>query len=297
MGHVISMTALPQVPVYYINLASRPDRRAFMEEQFNRLGIVAHRVEAVRIDEVPPELIAFHEGPDCLWRSNPGDLACGLSHERTWNIILEAGHKAALVFEDDAVLTPSVVDFLSDGLLDRLGADLVKLETFRIPIQIGSTAVTVGATELRELCSSQMGAAAYLVSRKGIEISLASPMLRELSVDRLLFGRGGPHLLRSLVLQAIPSPCIQLNRVDPRSSVGVSDLHQSRIAAPRIRYLRDALARAKVQLDHFGRLLALAVRDPRAAFGARTVIPYAGDLPTVAAPVDRNRADVSTTYS
>ena len=271
------MTTLPQVPVYYINLASRPDRRAFMEEQFDRLGIAAKRVEAVRIDEVPPELIAFHEGPDCLWRSNPGDLACGLSHERAWNIILEAGHKAALVFEDDAVLTPSVLGFLADGLLDQLKADLIKLETFRIPIQIGSDDVAVGTTHLRELCSSQMGAAAYLISRASIETSLASPMLRELSVDRLLFGRGGPHLLRSRVLQAVPSPCIQLNRIDPKSTVGVSDLHQTRIAAPRIRYLRDTLARAKVQLDHFGRLLGLAVRDPRAAFGARTVVPYADD--------------------
>lgn len=88
---------------------------------------------------------------------------------------------------------------------------------------------------------------------------------------------------------AVPSPCIRLNRVDPQSSVGVSDLHQARIAAPRIRYLRDAVARA--------RLLRLAVRDPRAAFGARTVIPHAGDLPSASTPVDRDRAGVSTTYS
>lgn len=96
---------------------------------------------------------------------------------------------------------------------------------------------------------------------------------------------------------AVPSPCIRLNRVDPRSSVGVSDLHQARIAAPRIRYLRDAVARARVQLDHLARLLRQAVRDPRAAFGARTVIPHAGDLPSASTPVDRDRAGVSTTYS
>jgi GR25 family glycosyltransferase involved in LPS biosynthesis len=273
------MTTPLQVPVYYINLASRPDRRAFMEEQFAQLGIVAHRVEAVRIDEVPPELIAFHQGPDCLWRSNPGDLACGLSHERTWNTILEAGHRAALVFEDDAVLTPAIADFLPDGLLDRLQVDLIKLETFRIPIQLGSTGVAVGTTTLRELCSSQMGSAAYLISRDAIQTSLASPMLRELSVDRLLFGRGGPHLLRSRLLQAVPSPCIQLNRIDPHSAIGVSDLHQTRAAAPSVRYLRDAIARAKVQADHLARLVRLALRDSRAAFGARVVVQYAGDPP------------------
>lgn len=268
-----------QVPVYYINLASRPDRRAFMEAQFARFGMVAHRVEAVRIDEVPPELIAFHEGPDCLWRSNPGDLACGLSHERAWQMILDAGHPAALVFEDDAVLAPSISDFLTEGIIERLGADMVKLETFRVRIQLGSVRAAVGATIVRELCSSQMGAAAYLIGRQAINRSLASPMLRELSVDRLLFGRGGPHLLRSRVLQAIPSPCIQLNRLEPDSAVGASDLHQTRAAAPTIRYLRDTIARTKVQFDHLGRLLRLAARDPRAAFAARVVVPYASDPP------------------
>lgn len=250
-----------------------------MEAQFARFGIRAHRVDAVRIDEVPPELIAFHEGPDCLWRSNPGDLACGLSHERAWRMILDAGHLAALVFEDDAVLAPSISDFLAEGLLARLEADLIKLETFRARIQLGSARAAVGATTLRELCSSQMGAAAYLISREAIGRSLASPMLRELSVDRLLFGRGGPHLLRSHVLQAIPSPCIQLGRIEPDSTVAASDLHRTRAAAPTIRYLRDAIARTKVQFDHLGRLLGLAARDPRAAFAARVVVPYASDPP------------------
>jgi hypothetical protein len=98
-----------------------------------------------------------------------------------------------------------------------------------------------------------------------------------LSVDRLLFGRGGPHLLRGRVLQAVPSPCIQLNRIDPGSAIGASDLHQTRAAAPSIRYLRDTFARTTVQLDHLARLLRLAVRDSRAAFGARVVVAYAGD--------------------
>ena len=274
------MESRPRVPVYYINLASRPDRRVFMEDQFAQFGIKAQRVEAVRIDEVPADLIAFHAGPDCFWRSNPGDLACGLSHERAWGMILEAGHSAAIVFEDDAVLTPSILDFLADGLLDRVGADLIKLETFRIRIQIGTPSVDVGATSLRELCSSQMGAAAYLISREAVIRSLASPMLRELSVDRLLFGRGGPHLLRSRVLQAIPSPCIQLNRIEPANKVGASNLHPSRSTAPRIRYLRDIIARARVQLDHLGRPARLALRDPQAAFGGRVVVPYAGDQST-----------------
>ncbi len=268
------MQISPQVPVYYINLASRPDRRDFMEAQFARLGFVAHRVEAVRIDEVPPELIAFHESPDCLWRSNPGDLACGLSHERAWKAVLDAGHRAALIFEDDAVLAPTIADFLAADILERLQADLVKLETFRVRIQLGSTATSVGATTVRELCSSQMGAAAYLIGHDAIGTSLASPMLRELSVDRLLFGRGGPHLLRSRVLQAIPSPCIQLDKLDVADSIGESNIATTRTPEPE-RPGRDLGAVIGLHLDHVGRLARLASRDLAALRGPHVVVPFA----------------------
>lgn len=271
------MTPAPQVPVYYINLAARPDRREFMEEQFDRLGIMAERIDAVTMDEVPAELIAYHSSPESLWRSNPGDLACGLSHERTWSHILEAGHSEALILEDDAVLTPPLRDFLAEGLLARVSADLIKLETTRADVQLGSASVQVGNTVLRELCSSQMGSAAYLITRDAMRLSLTSPLRREVSVDRLLFGRGGAHLLRSRILQACPSPCIQLNRIDDVASAASSDIHLTRMAAAHRRYLRDVLARTQVQLKHAGRLLRLASRDPKAAFGGRVVVPFAGD--------------------
>lgn len=278
------MTSTPQVPIYYINLASRPDRRAFMEEQFDRLGITAERVDAVTMDEVPAELVAYHASPRSLWRSNPGDLACGLSHQRMWAMIAEAGHREAMILEDDAVLTPPLLDFVSPGLLARLGADLIKLETTREDVQLGTATLSVGGTTLRELCSSHMGSAAYLISRDAVLKSLNSPLKREVSVDRLLFGRGGAHLLDSHILQAWPSPSIQLNRVDVVVSAAASDIHDTRTTAPRRTYLRDALARTKLQFGHAGRLLRLAGRDRRAAFSARVEVPFVGDAPSMAAP-------------
>ena len=35
------------IPLYYVNLASRPDRREFMDAQFARVGLAATRIEAV----------------------------------------------------------------------------------------------------------------------------------------------------------------------------------------------------------------------------------------------------------
>lgn len=59
------MTAFPvdQIPACYINLASRVDRRQFMEEQFARLGIVAERVDAVTPLEVSDARMTTHQHP------------------------------------------------------------------------------------------------------------------------------------------------------------------------------------------------------------------------------------------
>lgn len=266
---------MQSIPVYYINLASRPDRRAFMERQFVALGMAAERIEAVRMDEVPPALIAWHETTHSLWRLAAGDLACGLSHQRSWEHLLESGAAAALVLEDDVQLAAPVLDFLDPELPARLGADLLKLETFHSPVKLGSSSQRVGTTELRELCSSQMGGAAYILTRDMARRSLASPLRNQMGIDRFLFGRGGYHLLRSRVLQAIPSPCIQIDKLDVADRIGESNIAMSRTPSAS-RPARDLTAVLGLHLDHIGRLARLAGRDLPALRGPRVVIPFAG---------------------
>jgi len=262
------------IPVYYINLASRPDRRAFMERQFAQLGIAAERIEAVRMDEVQRDLLDWHRTTHSLWRLAEGDLACGLSHQRSWERLLESGAPAALVLEDDVQLAAPVLDFLDPTLPERLGADLLKLETFHSPVKLGSSSQRVGTTELRELCSSQMGGAAYILTREVARQSLASPLRNQMGIDRFLFGRGGYHLLRSRVLQAIPSPCIQLDKLDAAARVGESNIAASR-APSNGRPGRDLGAVIGLHLDHIARLARLAGRDLGAVRGPRIVIPFA----------------------
>ncbi|KQW77246.1 hypothetical protein ASC89_18805 [Devosia sp. Root413D1] len=265
-----------QVPTYYINLDHRQDRREFMESQFAQLGITAQRVDAVHIADVPAELVAYHRGGGSLWRMNPGDLACGLSHQRTWASIAEGTAPWALVLEDDAILAPSILDFLDHDALARLSAKLIKLETTREQVLLGTRVDQVGAVMVRELCSSQMCSAAYIISRPLAKKLLADPGRDLTSIDRLLFGRGGSCLLRTPVLQAWPSPCIQLGHLDPTASAGTSDLHGTR-AKP----ARGSLTRLPgvmgLHLDHAARLLSLAFRDPGAAFGKRVAVPFADD--------------------
>jgi len=71
--------------VAYINLDSRPDRRAYIEAELapvlSALGLEAHRIAATRRDR--------------------GDVGCGLSHIRALTAGLKSGRKHVLVFEDD----------------------------------------------------------------------------------------------------------------------------------------------------------------------------------------------------
>jgi GR25 family glycosyltransferase involved in LPS biosynthesis len=265
------------IPVYYINLASRPDRRAFMERQFAELGIVAERIEAVRMDEVPRDLLEWHRTTHSLWRMAEGDLACGFSHQRCWEQLLDSGAPAALILEDDVQLAAPVLDFLGPDLPGRLGADLLKLETFLSPVKLGSASQRVGPIELRELCSSQMGGAAYILTRDAARRSLASELRNQMGIDRFLFGRGGYHLLRSRVLQAIPSPCIQLDKLDVADRVGESNIAVTRKPSPPTRPARDRTAVLGLQLDHIGRLARLASRDFGALRRPRVVVPFVGE--------------------
>ena len=277
------MTENPQLPVFYINLDSRQDRRAFMEEQFGRLSMAAERFPAVTMDEVPPELVARHADPRHLWPVSNGDLACGLSHQAIWRMMVERGLQAALVLEDDAILSDRVRDFLDDDILARTKCDVLKLETRRKHVLLGGKLGSVGSSALHELQSSHMGGAAYILNLGTARASLASPQVNDFGVDRFLFGKAGPHLLRSRILQVVPSPVVQLDRLDPSPSYRPEGAARSDLSAPRndrVRAPRRLPALGSlvtVNVDHVGRLLRLAARDASVIGRRRKLVPYADD--------------------
>ena len=249
------------LPIYYINLAARTDRCKHLEAGLAQLGLAGDRIEAITRDGVPPEL---HTGVP------PSYVASRLSHMSAWRRLLESGAPAAIVLEDDVVFAPSFADFV-DPSVTALGADLIKLETFRRRILLGANGRAVGsASSVYELQSSHFGAAAYWISAAAARRALAEPRLAHMHTDRFLFGRGGPHLLRRTVLQADPAPCVQLMLVKGHAQ---SKTAQSDLAASGDR-TTHALG---VHADHAGRLLRLALRDPGVMLRRRRRIAFAGD--------------------
>lgn len=269
------------LPIFYINLAARADRREHMEAQFRAIGVVGERVEAVTIAEIPEPVLRRIADPQHFWRVREGEVACALSHQKCWRLMQDRGISAALIFEDDAVFGPALLPFLDDDVLERTGAGLIHLETRRQPMALGRTIATVGDIALNELGSTQKGAAAYVISARAALRSLASPLVADMAPDRFLFGRYGPHMWRTRILQAVPAPVVQLdalNEVYARSGTvsGVARSDGLKAVQPmrrRRRRLRDTL---HYELVDFLPRLAQIVRTPQ-VLAPRQLVPYVGD--------------------
>jgi hypothetical protein len=225
------------IPIFYINLASRPDRRALMEEEFARLGITAERIEAVCADEVSDADMRPHLDPHNPWALTRVEVACVLSHKRAWRLLLERDLPEALVLEDDALLGDALPGFLRPGLAGELGADIVRLEATKRKVRLGrKLAVVSGRFAVRPLLSSTYGAAAYVISQAMVRRTLNDRFLDGTSVDNYMFFRGSPVFPSPRIVQVEPAPSIQLDRLSqPQNSAAQSDLHSSRSSVTRAR--------------------------------------------------------------
>ena len=254
-----------------------------METQLARLDVAAERVEAITIADVPQHLIDAQLRPRRPWRITAGDLACGLSHQQVWKAIVLRKLDSALVLEDDALLSPTLLDLLEPGILERAGADIIRLETWASRARLGTREYRVGSTVLRELASAQLGSAAYIISREAAALSLAHPARDDMAVDRFLFRRGGFHLLNSRVLQAVPAAAVQLHRSGAQTDASRSDLDPGRPSTS-MRPDPTLAVALHLRLEHAMRVARLVLRDPGIIREPRIGIPFAGALDEAGAP-------------
>jgi len=266
------------LPAFYINLAHRPDRRAFIEGQLDALGLSYQRIEAVSVERVPASAAAICTDPDTPWRINLPTVACALSHRLAWQAIVESGLPAGLVLEDDVIVAPSMSGFLAPDILKTIGAPLLRLETWGSRVRLASRRTRLsGTSRVASMIGTQAGAAAYIISSDLARRALSDPDSCSMEVDRYLFGRGGRWLLEVPVAQAIPAPCVQLGnrRTAEPSPLGQSDIGGQ---SPRIEQSRQArrsraIANRRYTLHVVARLLA----DPAALLSSPAPVPFAGD--------------------
>jgi GR25 family glycosyltransferase involved in LPS biosynthesis len=263
------------LPVYYINLDNRPDRRAFMERQLARLGLNATRIAAVPAGEPAPAAIAAHVDPAGARYLGPLVTACAMSHLLCWTAFVAEPDAPpwALVLEDDGILSDALPAFLEEFLpvADSLDADAVQLETRRRPVRVFPHHVVLpSGRKLARFRSARDGGACYLISRRAVSILLARSDLFEQPIDLTLFRPflGPGRAIRPLLVE--PALCIQLDEVGSAAESSRSDLSESRLAAERrdSRLLRHAYVRTINFFDHLAHL-------PRGL--RKRVIPFDGD--------------------
>jgi len=267
------------IPIYYINLAARSDRRDFMESQFARLAIPAERVEAVLPAQIPADIVATSRRPDGTFRIGISDIACTLSHFAAWHRAIDSRAAACAVFEDDGVISrdlPQLIGHLGPSLPD--GVDLLKLETFRDPVRLGRDTVTIGGMVAQRLIGTHYGCCGYIISTKLAEHVIATMPLASRAIDGHLFVRHGDLLATRRVYQLRPALAVQLMH---QHLAGTSDLAQSDLAP-----MRKWSSGGRPWMTRWQRLrdnISLAWREYRAfgneVFNARQPVLFADDEP------------------
>ncbi|OEO28933.1 hypothetical protein VW23_027755 [Devosia insulae DS-56] len=275
------MTAFPasQIPVYYINVASRLDRRQFMEEQFARLGIVAERLDAVTPREVSDTRMAAHQGSGTPSAMARVEVACSMSHEKAWRLFLSRGQPVALVLEDDVVMGNGLKTLLSPSVYADIDAELVKLETTYELIRVGQIRRTAGHYAIRQLLATHVGTGAYVITADMARRVLADPRLQAITVDNYLFSRKGPVIPSRGLLQVEPAPAVQLvhYRGGKRGQAGDSDLEGDRAHLRAARPRRDGWRSALASISYTLRLVAHILPDPEARRQKRRAIAFEHD--------------------
>ena len=235
------------MPIFYINLASRADRRAYMEEQFKRLTLTATRIEAITPADLSAEDIERYcngENPSFLRRN---ELACTMSHERCWQELIAGGAGQALVLEDDVRISSRLPEFLAAAA--DIDAELIRIETTGATTRVFPVHDTsIPGIGLRRFRSTPVGAAGYIIRRSAAEKLLGHPALRLRPVDLVLydpFEQPGAVITRVLT---DPALCQQIGSSDPRTrSVGMSNVVADGV--PHIYAKRHPLRHLKAKIE------------------------------------------------
>jgi glycosyl transferase family 25 len=238
------------LPIFYINMASRPDRRDHVEQHLALLGLTA-----TRIDAVTPSALDLPAGSPL----STGEFGCSRSHQKIWRLMVEQNIPAALILEDDVLLADEVPALLADPALLAGGVEAIQFESRGHTRALVGPAVPTGVPGVsrNRLMSSSLGSAAYIMTIELARRLLARPDVDRLALDHLLFGWAGELCYDARIFQTLPALAIQLDQtVDGRRGAGKSDLDDNRLTgALTHKSLAVRWRRLKIQFRHYKRVL------------------------------------------
>ncbi|MET3928090.1 glycosyltransferase family 25 protein [Devosia sp. 2618] len=215
--------------IYYINMASRPDRRLAMEEQLQTLGLTAERVEAVTPQTINPALIAKYCDQTASHWQTPPELSCSLSHRLTLQRFLETADEHALILEDDALLSTSLPAFLAELKQSAPPIDLLRIETDMRPMRLDPKPEQAsGGLNFHRYYGPMSGSAGYIVNRKAAKRLIEGEEVLLDLTDRAMF-MPFTRLARDLIIrQSYPALVVQYDNTVSTEVRHSSDLESVR---------------------------------------------------------------------
>lgn len=179
------------LPTWVINLDRRPDRWQAVSLQLAKVGIAASRLSAV--DGHDPAVMRDIEGgiPKRKGVFRPlsvPEVALAMSHRKALKEFLLTEHPAALILEDDAVLSSDLPSLLHSVDWWPQGTNVIKLDTIGFKEFRGKLC---GMTEcgrgIHQLIYCHTGAGGYLVNRTGARLVMNAPEHETLPFDNVMF--------------------------------------------------------------------------------------------------------------
>jgi glycosyl transferase family 25 len=214
---------------YYINLDRRTERRASMEARFDALDIEHVRISAhMPADVTEAQRRRFCNPHAYRWQSE-GELACSLSHIAALRAFLGTTEPFAAIFEDDAILSPSLPEFLRMFERQAPKIDILRFETDNSRMRLAPRPVMqLNGYALYKMFAAGGGAAAYIVSRRAAERIIAGDEVLANLTDQALFNPQAPLSRELVVLQVVPALAMQEDRMPNADRLKTSDLEPLR---------------------------------------------------------------------
>ncbi|WP_334057315.1 glycosyltransferase family 25 protein [Polaribacter sp. P097] len=105
---------------YYINLDKSTERRAFMEEQFNKLNIPITRISATYGKDLDPKILKEEKRKHNILAHYPlpndGEIGICLTHFKLWEFLSKQPEDFSIVLEDDALIQNNFIEDLEQLL-------------------------------------------------------------------------------------------------------------------------------------------------------------------------------------
>ncbi|MTI03061.1 glycosyltransferase family 25 protein [Roseibium sp. RKSG952] len=243
------------IPIFLIGLERATGRARLMEQELQKAGLSATRVNAVDCDAATREDFlrdCSSEGPWGYFQTK--DMACTLSHAKAWEAVIASGAEQALILEDDVFLTPELATWLDDPSWWPEDADIVRFERWRstkLYVALGRKRQSHLGREIRLMKSRHPGGAAYALTRKAAQHFLAQKPF-DITLDGLLFNPSASAAARQInIYQVIPAMVEQGNEAPGEYQMG-SPRHRPK-GWP---LLRQKIRRGIAEIDGGARTIA-----------------------------------------